>query len=120
MAARGQVRAGRLNSGMGAGYVGILTFELHFPESGSLKGKRKFVKSAKAQLQNRLGAAVAEADHAGDPDRDADDEVRADRARRRLADVAQERRQPERAEDQPDEAAEEADERAREDGGADV
>jgi uncharacterized protein len=48
---------------VGAGYVGILTFELHFPEAGSLKGKRKFVKSAKAQLQNRFGAAVAEVDH---------------------------------------------------------
>jgi uncharacterized protein len=48
---------------MGAGYVGILTVELHFPEAGSLKAKRKFVKSAKAQLQNRFGAAVAEVDH---------------------------------------------------------
>ena len=48
---------------MGAGYVGILTVELHFPEAGSLKGKRKYVKSAKAQLQNRFGAAVAEGDH---------------------------------------------------------
>jgi uncharacterized protein YlxP (DUF503 family) len=48
---------------VGAGYVGILTFELHFPETGSLKGKRRFVKSAKAQLQNRFGAAVAEVDH---------------------------------------------------------
>ena len=48
---------------MGAGYVGILTVELHFPESGSLKAKRKYVKSAKAQLQNRFGAAVAEVDH---------------------------------------------------------
>jgi uncharacterized protein YlxP (DUF503 family) len=48
---------------MAAGYVGILTVELHFPEAGSLKGKRKFVKSAKAQLQNRFGAAVAEVDH---------------------------------------------------------
>ena len=48
---------------MGAGYVGILTVELHFPEAGSLKGKRKFVRSAKAQLQNRFGAAVAEVDH---------------------------------------------------------
>jgi hypothetical protein len=46
-----------------AGFVGILSVELHFPESGSLKGKRKFVKSAKAQLQNRFGAAVAEVDH---------------------------------------------------------
>jgi uncharacterized protein len=48
---------------MGAGYVGILSVELHFPEAGSLKGKRKFVKSAKAQLQNRFGASVAEVDH---------------------------------------------------------
>jgi uncharacterized protein YlxP (DUF503 family) len=48
---------------MSAGFVGILSVELHFPESGSLKGKRKFVKSAKAQLQNRFGAAVAEVDH---------------------------------------------------------
>jgi uncharacterized protein len=55
--------AAGLNSGVGAGYVGILTFELHFPEAGSLKGKRKFVRSAKAQLQNRFGAAVAEVDH---------------------------------------------------------
>jgi uncharacterized protein YlxP (DUF503 family) len=48
---------------MASGYVGILTAELHFPEAGSLKGKRKYVKSAKAQLQNRFGAAVAEVDH---------------------------------------------------------
>jgi uncharacterized protein YlxP (DUF503 family) len=46
-----------------AGWVGILSVELHFPEAGSLKGKRKFVKSAKANLQNRFGAAVAEVDH---------------------------------------------------------
>ena len=48
---------------MAAGYVGILSVELHFPEAGSLKGKRKHVKSAKAQLQNRFGASVAEVDH---------------------------------------------------------
>jgi uncharacterized protein YlxP (DUF503 family) len=48
---------------MGAGYVGILSVELHFPEAGSLKGKRKYVKSAKAQLQHRFGASVAEVDH---------------------------------------------------------
>ena len=48
---------------MGAGYVGILSVELHFPEAGSLKGKRKHVKSAKAQLANRFVAAVAEVDH---------------------------------------------------------
>ena len=48
---------------MSAGYVGILSVELHFPEAGSLKGKRKYVKSAKAQLQHRFGASVAEVDH---------------------------------------------------------
>ena len=48
---------------MPSGYVAILTVELHFPEAGSLKGKRKHVKSAKAQLQNRFGASVAEVDH---------------------------------------------------------
>lgn len=48
---------------MGSGYVGILSVELHFPEAGSLKGKRKFVKSAKAQLQNRFAGSVAEVDH---------------------------------------------------------
>jgi uncharacterized protein len=46
-----------------AGYVGILSIELHFPDAGSLKGKRKYVKSAKAQLQQRFGVAVAEVDH---------------------------------------------------------
>ena len=48
---------------MATGYVGILTVELHFPESGSLKGKRKYVKSAKANLHDRFGASVAEVDH---------------------------------------------------------
>ena len=45
------------------GFVAILSAELHFPEAGSLKGKRKHVLSAKAQLQNRFGASVAEVDH---------------------------------------------------------
>ena len=48
---------------MAAGYVGILAVELHFPEAGSLKGKRRFVRSAKAQLANRFGASVAEVAH---------------------------------------------------------
>ena len=46
-----------------AGYVGILSAELHFPENGSLKGKRKELLSLKAQLQRRFGASVAEVDH---------------------------------------------------------
>ena len=48
---------------MASGYVGILTVELHFPETGSLKGKRTYVKSAKAHLHERFGASVAEVDH---------------------------------------------------------
>jgi uncharacterized protein YlxP (DUF503 family) len=48
---------------VGAGYVGILSVELHFPEAGSLKGKRKHLLSAKKQLQHRFGASVAEVDH---------------------------------------------------------
>ncbi|SRR6266487_170349 len=54
---------GSLNRGMGAGYVGILSAELHFPENRSLKGKRKELLSVKAQLQRRFGASVAEVDH---------------------------------------------------------
>ena len=48
---------------MGAGYVGILSAEMHFPAARSLKDKRMHVRSAKQQLQNRFGAAVAEVDH---------------------------------------------------------
>jgi uncharacterized protein YlxP (DUF503 family) len=47
----------------GSGFVAILTAELHFPEAGSLKAKRHFVRSAKDNLRNRFGAAVAEVDH---------------------------------------------------------
>jgi uncharacterized protein len=46
-----------------SGYVGILTFELHLPENGSLKGKRKHLLRLKAQLEHRMGASVAEVDH---------------------------------------------------------
>jgi uncharacterized protein YlxP (DUF503 family) len=45
------------------GYVGILSFELHFPEGNSLKAKRKELLSLKSDLQRRVGAAVAEVDH---------------------------------------------------------
>jgi len=48
---------------MGSGYVGILSAELFFPDNHSLKGKRKELVSAKAQLQRRFGASVAEVDH---------------------------------------------------------
>ena len=36
---------------------------LHFPDAGSLKGKRKELSSLKAQLQGRLGVAVTEVEH---------------------------------------------------------
>jgi uncharacterized protein len=44
-------------------FVCILEIELHFPENGSLKGKRRELSSVKAQLQRRFGAAVAETAH---------------------------------------------------------
>ncbi len=48
---------------MSSGFVAILTVELHFPEAGSLKGKRHYVRSAKDVLRQRFGASVAESDH---------------------------------------------------------
>lgn len=48
---------------MAKGYVGILSIELRFPEAESLKDKRQHLRSAKAQLQRRFGAAVAETDY---------------------------------------------------------
>jgi uncharacterized protein YlxP (DUF503 family) len=44
-------------------FVCLIRIHLHFPENGSLKGKRKELQSLKAQLQRRFGAAVAETDH---------------------------------------------------------
>jgi uncharacterized protein YlxP (DUF503 family) len=45
------------------GYVGIYSFELHLPESRSLKDKRMVLRSVKAQLANRVGCSIAEVDH---------------------------------------------------------
>lgn len=42
------------------GFVGILAVELHFPEGGSLKDKRQHLRSIKAGLSRKLGAAIAE------------------------------------------------------------
>jgi uncharacterized protein len=45
------------------GFVAVLVIDVHFPDAGSLKGKRKELSSLKAQLQTRLGVAVAETAH---------------------------------------------------------
>ena len=44
-------------------FVCLLQIHLHFPDNGSLKGKRKELAPLKAQLQRRFGATVAETDH---------------------------------------------------------
>ncbi len=44
-------------------YVALLDVHLHFPDSGSLKAKRKELSSVKAQLHGRHGVTVAEVDH---------------------------------------------------------
>jgi uncharacterized protein YlxP (DUF503 family) len=44
-------------------FAGLLLIELHFPDAGSLKGKRKELSSIKTQMQGRLGVAVSEVDH---------------------------------------------------------
>ncbi|MDX6550930.1 MAG: hypothetical protein QOJ31_1614 [Gaiellales bacterium] len=40
--------------------MGILRFELHLPEGGSLKGKRRHLLQVKSRLERRFGASVAE------------------------------------------------------------
>jgi uncharacterized protein YlxP (DUF503 family) len=47
---------------MSRAFVAVLLIELHFPEVGSLKGKRAELAPVKAHLV-KLGAAVAEVDH---------------------------------------------------------
>jgi uncharacterized protein YlxP (DUF503 family) len=44
-------------------FVCLVEIHLHFPDNGSLKGKRKEVVSLKSQLQRRFGAAVSETGH---------------------------------------------------------
>jgi uncharacterized protein YlxP (DUF503 family) len=44
-------------------FVCLVEIHLHFPENGSLKGKRKELQGLKSQLHRRFGAAVAETDH---------------------------------------------------------
>ena len=47
----------------GGGFVAVLVIDLHFPDAGSLKAKRKELSSIKAQLRTRLAVAVSETDH---------------------------------------------------------
>jgi hypothetical protein len=41
-------------------YVGVVTFELHIPHSGSLKEKRSVVRALRDRLRSRLEISVAE------------------------------------------------------------
>ncbi len=77
---------------MPAGWVGILSVELYFRESRSLKDKRMHLRSLKAHLQNRVGASIAEVDH----------HDTWQRARVTLACVAREHREAERLLDEAD------------------
>ncbi len=48
---------------MGAGFVGILTVDLHLPEARSLKEKRREVLRVTQGLSRHCAASVAEVDH---------------------------------------------------------
>jgi uncharacterized protein YlxP (DUF503 family) len=49
-------------NGVPDAYVALLLIHVHFPDSGSLKSKRKDLSSVKAQLHGRHGVTVAEVD----------------------------------------------------------
>jgi uncharacterized protein YlxP (DUF503 family) len=51
-----------LNSS-GKGFVGILAAELYFPDNGSLKGKRMYLRRIRDQVTRRYGASFAEVGH---------------------------------------------------------
>lgn len=42
--------------------VGLLTLDLHFPESNSLKSKRWVLRSIKDRIRNKFNVSVAEVD----------------------------------------------------------
>ena len=42
------------------GFVGIITAELYFPDNGSLKGKRMYLRRIRDQVTRRHGASFAE------------------------------------------------------------
>lgn len=43
--------------------VGLASIEIHIPESGSLKGKRHFLKRIKDKVRNKFNVSIAEVDH---------------------------------------------------------
>jgi uncharacterized protein len=45
------------------GFVGILAAELYFPDNGSLKGKRMYLRRIRDQVTRRHGASFAEIGH---------------------------------------------------------
>ena len=45
------------------GFVGILTAELYFPENGSLKGKRMYLRRVRDHVTRRYGASFSEVGH---------------------------------------------------------
>ncbi len=60
---RAEISCDRLNTTVATGFIGIYTFEIHLPESHSLKEKRMVLRSVKAQLVNRTACSIAEVDH---------------------------------------------------------
>jgi len=40
--------------------IGVVIFDIHLPAVGSLKGKRKIIKSLKDRIRNKFNVSVAE------------------------------------------------------------
>jgi uncharacterized protein YlxP (DUF503 family) len=58
-----RARSSASSSSEPAGFVSVLAIELHFPDAGSLKAKRRELAPVKAHLRQRVGATVAEVGH---------------------------------------------------------
>jgi uncharacterized protein YlxP (DUF503 family) len=43
--------------------IGLASIEVHFPDSGSLKTKRQFLKRIKDRVRNKFNVSIAEVDH---------------------------------------------------------
>src|SRR5712691_994576 len=117
----------RLNRGCGAGYEEHGADRLHEPLLRKPAGEARAEERARdrgraaGEHESVVGRGRGQvAEESGGSDADADGEVRADSAARRLADEPEERGHAKRAEDQADEAAEEADHGAGDDRGKDV